>query len=154
MIESLRLALQGIMSNRLRSALTMLGILIGVAAVIILIAVGAGSSAAVQNQLAGLGHQHTDDLPDGRLRAAGRGEPHGHAEPPGDAHREGCHRSPGQDERTEHHRGGAGRQRERDRDVSGRHAPDRARRGHDTELPRGPESRDREWLVVHRRRRH
>jgi putative ABC transport system permease protein len=65
MIESLRLALQGIMSNRLRSALTMLGILIGVAAVIILIAVGAGSSAAVQNQLAGLGTNTLTIFPTG-----------------------------------------------------------------------------------------
>ena len=42
-IESIRLALQGHHGEPLRSALTMLGILIGVAAVIILIAVGAGS---------------------------------------------------------------------------------------------------------------
>ena len=65
MIESIRLALQGIMSNRLRSALTMLGILIGVAAVIILIAVGAGSSAAVQNQLSGLGTNTLTIFPTG-----------------------------------------------------------------------------------------
>ncbi|HMK10294.1 MAG TPA: ABC transporter permease [Acidimicrobiales bacterium] len=65
MIESLRLAFQGIMSNRLRSALTMLGILIGVAAVIILIAVGAGSSAAVQNQLSGLGTNTLTVFPTG-----------------------------------------------------------------------------------------
>ncbi|HTN80652.1 MAG TPA: ABC transporter permease [Acidimicrobiales bacterium] len=65
MIESVRLALQGIMSNRLRSALTMLGILIGVAAVIILIAVGAGSSAAVQNQLSGLGTNTLTIFPTG-----------------------------------------------------------------------------------------
>ena len=36
---------RGLLANRLRSALTMLGILIGVAAVIILVAVGTGSSA-------------------------------------------------------------------------------------------------------------
>ena len=65
MIESVRLALQGILSNRLRSALTMLGIMIGVAAVIILIAVGAGSSAAVQNQLAGLGTNTLTIFPTG-----------------------------------------------------------------------------------------
>jgi len=64
-IESVRLAFQGIMSNRLRSALTMLGILIGVAAVIILIAVGAGSSQAVQNQLAGLGTNTLTVFPTG-----------------------------------------------------------------------------------------
>ncbi len=54
-VESLRIALQGIKSNRLRSLLTMLGVTIGVASVIILVAVGTGSSAAVQNQLEALG---------------------------------------------------------------------------------------------------
>ena len=73
MIESIRLALQGIMSNRLRSALTMLGILIGVAAVILLIAVGAGSSAAVQNQLAGLGTNTLTVFPTGGFGGGGPG---------------------------------------------------------------------------------
>jgi putative ABC transport system permease protein len=54
-IESLRIALQGVMSNRLRSLLTMLGVTIGVASVIVLVAVGTGSSAAVQKQLEALG---------------------------------------------------------------------------------------------------
>jgi putative ABC transport system permease protein len=70
-IESVRLAFQGIMSNRLRSALTMLGILIGVAAVIILIAVGAGSSQAVQNQLAGLGTNTLTVFPTGGFGRGG-----------------------------------------------------------------------------------
>jgi len=54
-VESLRIAVQGILSNRLRSLLTMLGVTIGVASVIILVAVGNGSSAAVQSQLEALG---------------------------------------------------------------------------------------------------
>jgi putative ABC transport system permease protein len=54
-VESLRIAVQGILANRLRSLLTMLGIMIGVAAVIILVAVGRGSSSAVQKQLQSLG---------------------------------------------------------------------------------------------------
>ncbi len=53
--ESLRIAVQGILATRLRSLLTMLGVMIGVAAVIILVAVGTGSSAAVQSQLQALG---------------------------------------------------------------------------------------------------
>jgi len=53
--ENFRIAIQGIRSNRLRSALTMLGILIGVAAVILLVAVGNGSSKSVQKQLQSLG---------------------------------------------------------------------------------------------------
>jgi len=54
-IESLRIAVAGMLANRLRSLLTMLGVMIGVAAVIILVAVGTGSSAAVQSQLQALG---------------------------------------------------------------------------------------------------
>ena len=53
--ESLTIALRGIMANRLRSALTMLGILIGVGSVIILVAVGTGSSKAVQSRIESLG---------------------------------------------------------------------------------------------------
>ena len=54
-VEVLRFALRGLVSNKLRSALTTLGITIGVAAVILLIAVGNGASVAVQNSIAGLG---------------------------------------------------------------------------------------------------
>jgi len=53
--EALRLAWQGLMGNRLRSGLTMLGILIGVGAVILLVAVGNGASVQVQAQVAALG---------------------------------------------------------------------------------------------------
>ena len=53
--EALRLAWQGLMGNRLRSGLTMLGILIGVGAVILLVAVGNGTSVQVQAQVAALG---------------------------------------------------------------------------------------------------
>ena len=53
--ESTRIAIQGLSSNLLRSALTMLGILIGVGSVIVLVAVGNGSSVAVQKRIEGLG---------------------------------------------------------------------------------------------------
>jgi len=53
--ENMRIAVQGIVSNRLRSALTMLGILIGVGAVILVVAVGNGSSKAVQSRIQALG---------------------------------------------------------------------------------------------------
>jgi putative ABC transport system permease protein len=52
---SLRFALRGISANKLRSMLTTLGILIGVAAVIILLSVGTGSSAAVKKNIDKLG---------------------------------------------------------------------------------------------------
>ena len=48
-------AFRGLSANKLRSALTMLGILIGVAAVIVLVAVGNGSRAAVQSSIEQLG---------------------------------------------------------------------------------------------------
>ena len=53
--EAIRIALRGVGSNKLRSALTVLGILIGVSAVIVLVAVGTGSSAAVQSRIQALG---------------------------------------------------------------------------------------------------
>ena len=54
-VEAARFAVRGVTGNKMRSALTTLGILIGVAAVIILVAVGTGSSAAVQAQISSLG---------------------------------------------------------------------------------------------------
>ncbi len=53
--ETARFAWQGVTANKTRSALTTLGILIGVAAVIILVAVGTGSSKAVQDSINSLG---------------------------------------------------------------------------------------------------
>jgi putative ABC transport system permease protein len=54
-IETMRIALGGILANRLRSGLTILGLTIGVASVIVLIAVGNGSSKAVQARIQALG---------------------------------------------------------------------------------------------------
>jgi putative ABC transport system permease protein len=51
----LRIALRALATNKLRSALTMLGIIIGVAAVIVMIAVGAGAQARVAEQIRALG---------------------------------------------------------------------------------------------------
>jgi putative ABC transport system permease protein len=53
--EVVRFALRGLSANKLRSALTMLGILIGVAAVILLVAVGNGSAKAVSDRIEALG---------------------------------------------------------------------------------------------------
>ena len=55
MIEILRIALSGLAANKLRSGLTILGLMIGVGSVIVLVAVGTGSSAAVQSQIEALG---------------------------------------------------------------------------------------------------
>jgi putative ABC transport system permease protein len=54
-LETIRLALTGIFANTLRSGLTILGMTIGVASVIVLIAVGNGSSKAVQASIQALG---------------------------------------------------------------------------------------------------
>ena len=54
-MDSLRVALKGLLANRMRSLLTMLGILIGTAAVILLVAVGTGISNLVQHQIETLG---------------------------------------------------------------------------------------------------
>ncbi|GGK96844.1 peptide ABC transporter permease [Sphaerisporangium melleum] len=54
-LEVLRFAVRGLTANKMRSALTTLGILIGVAAVIMLVAVGEGSSQAIQQNIQRLG---------------------------------------------------------------------------------------------------
>ncbi len=53
--ETLRFAVVGLLANRVRSMLTMLGVLIGVAAVILLVAVGQGSAVAVEDSIESLG---------------------------------------------------------------------------------------------------
>jgi putative ABC transport system permease protein len=53
--ETVRIAFGGIVANKLRSALTILGLMIGVGSVIVLIAVGNGSSKAVAAQIEALG---------------------------------------------------------------------------------------------------
>lgn len=53
--ETARFAWRGVTANKTRSALTTLGILIGVAAVIVLVAVGTGSSRAVEDSISSLG---------------------------------------------------------------------------------------------------
>jgi putative ABC transport system permease protein len=50
-----RVALRALSVNKLRSALTMLGIIIGVAAVIVMIAVGSGAQQRVEEQIRSLG---------------------------------------------------------------------------------------------------
>lgn len=54
-IENVRVAFIGLLTNKLRSALTMLGITIGVAAVIVLISIGQGVQRFVTNQFLGIG---------------------------------------------------------------------------------------------------
>jgi putative ABC transport system permease protein len=53
--ETVRFAIRGVTANKLRSGLTVLGILIGVAAVILLVAVGNGSAKQIQANIERLG---------------------------------------------------------------------------------------------------
>jgi putative ABC transport system permease protein len=54
-LEALRLALRRLRTNLLRTALTTLGVIIGVASLVALIGVGEGTQAAITSQIAGLG---------------------------------------------------------------------------------------------------
>jgi len=69
-VDTLVLAWRGATANKLRSLLTILGVLIGVSAVIILLAVGTGSSQAVQDRIKNLGTNTITVLSRGRF---GRG---------------------------------------------------------------------------------
>src|SRR5687767_15276667 len=54
-LELLRLALSRLRTNRLRAALTMLGVIIGVASVVALVGVGQGTTSRITDDLASLG---------------------------------------------------------------------------------------------------
>jgi putative ABC transport system permease protein len=53
--ETIKVAWEGIASNKIRALLTMLGIIIGVAAVIVMMAVSAGTEKTIEEQISGLG---------------------------------------------------------------------------------------------------
>lgn len=54
-LESARIALRSLSANKLRSGLTMLGIIIGVMAVIAMLSIGRGAQAAITNQINSIG---------------------------------------------------------------------------------------------------
>ncbi len=54
-LETIRFALRGVTANKLRSGLTVLGIMIGVGAVILLVAVGNGAQQQIQQSIEALG---------------------------------------------------------------------------------------------------
>ena len=66
--EAWRVALDALRANRLRSLLTMLGVVIGVAAVVALVAIGTGAKQQVEQQVEGLGSNLLIVVP-GRLNA-------------------------------------------------------------------------------------
>ena len=67
-LENIRVALIGLRSNKLRAALTMLGITIGVAAVIVLVSIGQAVDNFVRGQFAGLGTNLVIVFPDDNSR--------------------------------------------------------------------------------------
>src|SRR5512136_3275684 len=54
-VQSILEALSSLMSNKLRSALTILGIVIGVAAVISMLAIGRGAQNQITSSISGMG---------------------------------------------------------------------------------------------------
>jgi len=72
LLTALRSAWRALAANTLRSILTMLGIIIGVAAVITMIAVGRGATERVQAQMKGLGSNIMLVLPGGVSQAGVR----------------------------------------------------------------------------------
>jgi putative ABC transport system permease protein len=70
MLQTIPSALGALRANKGRSILTTLGIIIGVAAVIAIVALGEGASASVSNQLAGLGTNLLTIMP-GNTRSGG-----------------------------------------------------------------------------------
>lgn len=55
MIENIRLSLKGILSHKMRSALTMLGIIIGIASIIMIVSIIQGTSEMLKSSLVGAG---------------------------------------------------------------------------------------------------
>ena len=55
LLASVRIALKALRVNRLRSALTMLGIIIGVASVVAMVAVGSGATQRIEEQIQSIG---------------------------------------------------------------------------------------------------
>ena len=60
MFENIRLAFQGIWSHKMRSFLTMLGIIIGIAAIIAIVSTIKGTNDAIKNNLVGSGNNTVD----------------------------------------------------------------------------------------------
>src|SRR6266436_6682893 len=63
-IPAMKIAFRALRINKLRSALTMLGIIIGVGAVIAMVAVGSGATQRIQEQIASIGTNVQGTTPD------------------------------------------------------------------------------------------
>jgi putative ABC transport system permease protein len=72
LINLLRIALKALQRNKLRAFLTMLGIIIGVASVIAMVAIGQGSKQSIQTQLSGMGSNMIIIRPNSNISAGAR----------------------------------------------------------------------------------
>ena len=70
LIETIRTALESLASNKLRTLLTMLGVIIGVASVVALQSVGAGVSSLISDSIKGIGTNVVAIQPDDRIDTA------------------------------------------------------------------------------------
>ena len=73
--QSFRMAFKSIRSNRVRSLLTMLGIIIGVASVITMLAIGQGSKKSIQAQISEMGSNMIMIHPGADMRGGVRQDP-------------------------------------------------------------------------------
>jgi len=71
-LNLLRIALRALQRNKLRAFLTMLGIIIGVASVIAMVAIGQGSKQSIQSQLSGMGSNMIIIRPNSNISAGAR----------------------------------------------------------------------------------
>jgi putative ABC transport system permease protein len=71
-LENLRIATRALRANKLRSALTALGIIVGVAAVVCMVSVGAGAQAEVSERIRTLGANLLLVLPGARTSGGAR----------------------------------------------------------------------------------
>jgi putative ABC transport system permease protein len=72
LVNLLRIALKALQRNKLRAFLTMLGIIIGVASVIAMVAIGQGSKQSIQTQLSGMGSNMIIIRPNSNIAAGAR----------------------------------------------------------------------------------
>src|SRR5580658_633255 len=71
-INLIRIAFKALQRNKLRAFLTMLGIIIGVAAVIAMVAIGQGSKKSIQDQLSSMGSNMITIRPNSNVAAGVR----------------------------------------------------------------------------------
>ena len=71
--ESIKIAIRGLATNKARSALTMLGIIIGVGAVVTMISIGTGATSSVTTRIQGLGSNLLTVIPGAGFAGGVRG---------------------------------------------------------------------------------